>query len=242
LIGSALRRLGSEQVPNLKRPVIGLSEAQKAVMITAWSGWWRFARNRDNRIPIALHCDLPPFLLQDVSLLVNPGTLGLDLTMQFDVFGAALGIGFDQFIGGLEHLAAVGFNQSVLFRLALCALTGQFDQPLVARTTADSDQSDRQRRPNRGQSGGLSHASFSTRSIVETTVAGGHDEAGPLESTGPESPAAAANKWPGQLQPFVFSAHAFLNHSKRKNPRFALTARPAGNTIHFLTLTLFLSL
>ena len=84
----------------------------------------RLNRFGDDRIPIALPGDLSSLLLQGIALLIDARAFGLDLSMQFDVFRAALRVRFDESFGGLEHLAVVGLNQPVLLGLAIGAFDG----------------------------------------------------------------------------------------------------------------------
>jgi hypothetical protein len=63
--------------------------------------------------------------------------------VKFNVFLATLGVGLDEPFCGVDHLLVIGFNQPVLFRLAVCTLTGKVDQPLIAGITADGGKQDR---------------------------------------------------------------------------------------------------
>ncbi len=86
---------------------------------------------------------MSPLLLQGIALLIDVGAFDLDLAMQCEVFGAALGVGFDQPIRGLDDLSVVGLDEPVLLGLALGAFLGQIDQAVVAGATADRDQDER---------------------------------------------------------------------------------------------------
>ncbi len=63
------------------------------------------------------------FLFECVALLVDHRPLGLNLPVEFDVFFAALCVGLDEFSRRVDNLLIIGFNEPILFGLAIGTLT-----------------------------------------------------------------------------------------------------------------------
>jgi hypothetical protein len=136
----------------------------------------------DDRVTIPPVGNRPALLLERIALLVNVGVLRFDLLVQFDVILAALGVGFDEPLCGVDHLLVIGFNQPVLLRLAVCTLTREFDQSLVAGATADGRQEDENwRLPNWRRPIAILHGNPSKGSEGGTEAAGKIGGGGPLE-------------------------------------------------------------
>jgi len=67
---------------------------------------------------------------------------------QLDVLPAGLSIGFDQLARGVDDLLIVRRHEPVLLGLAVEALAGHLDQPLIVGATSDGDQADDQQEPS----------------------------------------------------------------------------------------------
>jgi hypothetical protein len=60
--------------------------------------------------------ELSSFTFERIALLANARALGFNLTMKFEVFFAALSVGFDEFFCGVDDPAIIVLHQPISLR------------------------------------------------------------------------------------------------------------------------------